>query len=98
MEIKTDVPMTVVCSKTTQDVISSLEGVMQTHNISADVMCMIIRDVSSHFERMRADDYNNTLIHLIAKVSELKQENEALKKASDLFNMEGKDDNTNNQS
>ena len=90
-----NVPMTVICSKASEDIRTLLEGIMKEHNISADLMCMIIRDAASHFERMRANDYNNTIIQLTASVDALKKENEALKATSQLFdNLEGSNDNT----
>lgn len=90
-----NVPMTVICSKASEDIRAILEGIMKEHNISADLMCMIIRDAASHFERMRANDYNNAIIQLTASVDALKKENEALKATSQLFdNLEGSDDNT----
>lgn len=93
-----NVPMTVICSKASEDIRTLLEGIMKEHNISADLMCMIIRDAASHFERMRANDYNNAIIQLTASVDALKKENEALKATSQLFdNLEGSDDNTADQ-
>ena len=90
-----NVPMTVICSKASEDIRILLEGIMKEHNISADLMCMIIRDAASHFERMRANDYNNAIIQLTASVDALKKENEALKVTSQLFdNLEGSNDNT----
>lgn len=90
-----NVPMTVICSKASEDIRTLLEGIMKEHNISADLMCMIIRDAASHFERMRANDYNNAIIQLTASVDALKKENEALKATSQLFdNLEGSHDNT----
>ena len=90
------VPMTIICSKATEDIKDLLESVMKEHNLSADLMCMILRDASSYFERMRANDYTNAIIQLTAVNEELKKENEALKKTSQLFNdLEDQDDNTN---
>lgn len=94
MEINTTIPMTLVCSKATEDIKALLEEVMREHGMSADLMCMILRDASSHFERMRANDYANAIIQQTAVIGQLAEENKALKKASDLFNMEGEDDNT----
>lgn len=90
------VPMTIICSKATEDIKDLLESVMKEHKLSADLMCMILRDASSYFERMRANDYTNAIIQLTAVNEELKKENEALKKTSQLFNdLEDQDDNTN---
>ena len=73
-----------------------LEEVMKEHNLPADLMCMILRDASSYFERKRANDYTNAIIQQTAVIEELKKENEALKKASQIFNeVEGSNDNTN---
>ena len=64
-------------------------------DISADLMCMILRDACSYFERMRANDYTNAIIQQTAIIEQLKSENEALKKTSQLFNdLEGQNDNT----
>ncbi len=96
MEINSSVPMTLVCSKATEDIKEFLLNVMKEHGMSADLMCMILRDASSYFERMRANDYANAIIRQTAAITELAKENEALKKASELFNMEGQNDNTGN--
>ena len=90
-----NVPMTILCSKATEDIKNLLEGVMKEHDLPADLMVMILRDVSSYFERMRANDYTNAIIQQTAIIEELKKENEALKQASQLFNdLGGSDDNT----
>lgn len=95
MDINANVPMTIICSKATEDIKNLLEGVMKEHNLSADLMCMILRDASSYFERMRANDYTNAIIQQTAVIEELKKENEALKATSQLFdNLEGSNDNT----
>lgn len=88
-----NVPMTIVCSKAVEDIKNILLEVMDEHNMSADLMVMILRDVGSHFERMRANDYSEAIIRHSAIIEELKKENAALKQASQLFNMEGQDDN-----
>jgi hypothetical protein len=93
--MEANVPMTIVCSKATEDIKNILTDVMNEHNLPADLMVMILRDVSSHFERMRANDYTNVIIQQSAFIEELKKENEELKKASELFNdLGGSDDNT----
>lgn len=90
-----NVPMTIVCSKATEDIKDLLNGVMREHDLPADLMVMILRDVSSHFERMRANDYTNAIIQQTAIIEELKKENDALKQASQLFkDLEGQNDNT----
>lgn len=96
MDINANVPMTIICSKAVEDIKNLLESVMNEHELSADLMCMILRDASSYFERMRANDYTNAIIQQTAVIEELKKENEALKKASQIFNdLEGQNDNTN---
>lgn len=96
MDINANVPMTIICSKAVEDIRNLLESVMNEHELSADLMCMILRDASSYFERMRANDYTNAIIQQTAVIEELKKENEALKKASQIFNdLEGQNDNTN---
>lgn len=95
MELNSNVPMTIVCSKAVEDIKALLEEIMKEHNISADLMCMILRDACSYFERMRANDYSSAIIQQMAAIEQLKSENEALKKASQLFNdLEGQNDNT----
>ena len=96
MDINANVPMTIICSKAVEDIKNLLESVMNEHELSADLMCMILRDASSYFERMRANNYTNAIIQQTAVIEELKKENEALKKASQIFNdLEGQNDNTN---
>lgn len=96
MDINANVPMTIVCSKAVEDIKNLLESVMNEHELSADLMCMILRDASSYFERMRANDYTNAIIQQTAVIEELKKENEALKKTSQIFNdLEGQNDYTN---
>lgn len=94
MDIEANVPMTIVCSKAVEDIRKLLVGVMEEHDISADLMCMILRDACSYFERMRANDYNNAIIQQYAQIERLQKEVEALKKMNDLFGKEGGDDNT----
>lgn len=96
MELNSNVPMTIVCSKAVEDIKALLEDVMREHDMPADLMCMILRDACSYFERMRANDYTNAIIQQTAVIEELKKENDALKKASQIFNdLEGSNDNTN---
>lgn len=94
MEIETNVPMTIVCSKASEDIRKLLVGVMEEHNISADLMCMVLRDACSYFERMRANDYNNAIIQQYSQIERLQKEVEALKQMNGLFEKEGGDDNT----
>ena len=85
-----NIPSTIICSRAVSDITSFLEDIMREQNLNADVMCMVLRDVSSHFERMRADDYSMAIIKNMAQVEALKKENEDLKKMTELFNMEEK--------
>lgn len=94
MDIEANVPMTIVCSKASEDIRKLLVGVMEEHNISADLMCMVLRDACSYFERMRANDYNNAIIQQYSQIEQLQKEVEALKQMNDLFGKEGGDDNT----
>lgn len=96
MELNSNVPMTIVCSKAVEDIKTILESTMREHELSADLMCMILRDASSYFERMRANDYANAIVQQMATIDLLKNENEALKKTNQLFNdLEGQNDNSN---
>lgn len=97
-EVTTDIPMTLICSKAVEDIKDMLMKIMVEHNISADLMCMVLRDSLSHFERLRADDYVNALIRQSATIEQLNKENTSLKEASNLFNMEEENDTTGNQS
>lgn len=92
--IEANVPMTIVCSKAAEDIKKLLVGVMEEHDISADLMCMVLRDACSYFERMRANDYNNAIIQQCSQIERLQKEVEALKKMNGLFNEEGGNDNT----
>lgn len=94
MDIEANVPMTIVCSKASEDIRKLLVGVMEEHNISADLMCMVLRDACSYFERMRANDYNNAIIQQYSQIEQLQKEVEALKQMNGLFGKEGGDDNT----
>lgn len=94
MDIEANVPMTIVCSKASEDIRKLLAGVMDEHNISADLMCMVLRDACSYFERMRANDYNNAIIQQYSQIERLQKEVEALKQMNGLFGKEGGDDNT----
>lgn len=88
-EIKVDnVPTTIICSKAANDITSYLEDIMVANQISADLACMILRDASSHFERMRADNYSMAIVKDLAQIEALQKENTDLKKATELFNME----------
>lgn len=99
-EIKVNnVPATIICSRAVADITVFLEQIMVEQQLSADLMCMVLRDVNSHFERMRADNYSLTIIKNLAQIEALQKENEALKKATELFDMEDTgNDNSENQS
>lgn len=97
MEIKSEVPMTIICSKASKDTKDMLDRVMVENGIPADLMVMVVRDVISHFERLRADTYAEAIIQQGAKIEALAKETDSIKKASDLFNMEGNNDNTDNK-
>ena len=99
-EIKvSNVPATIICSRAVSDITGFLEDIMAEQQLSADLMCMVLRDVSSHFERRRANDYSLAIIKNLAQIEALQRENEALKKATELFNMEDTgNDNSENQS
>lgn len=75
VEMKVDnIPSTIICSKATDDIKNLLEGVMREQGLSADLMCMILRDACSHFERMRANDYANAIITQTAQIQILKNQ------------------------
>lgn len=63
-----DVPSTIICSKATEDIKNFLEGIRAEQGLSYDLMCMILRDACSHFERQRANDYANAIIKQTAQV------------------------------
>lgn len=99
MEIRTDIPMTLVCSKAVGDIKDILMNVMVEHEMTADLMCMVLRDCLSHFERLRADDYVEALIKQAATIDALTAENDSLKKTTQLFDdVEGKNDNSDDKS
>lgn len=97
-EVRVDnLPATIICNKALNDIRTYLEEIQRAQQIPSDLMCMVLRDCCSYFEKKRADDYCNAIIHQSAIIDQLTKENEALKKATDLFNMEASDDNTENQ-
>lgn len=95
-EIKvTNLPATVLCSKAVSDIKEFLEQIQNEQQISSDLMCMVLRDCCSYFERKRADDYCNSIIQQTAIIQTLKKENDSLKQATGLFeNLEASHDNT----
>ena len=74
-----NVPSTIICSKATEDIKNFLEQIRKEQGVSADLMCMILRDVCSYFERSRANDYAEGIIKQMAQIDFLKKENEGLK-------------------
>ena len=63
-----DVPSTIICSKATEDIKVFLEGIRKEQGLSYDLMCMILRDACSYFERERANDYANAVIKQTAQI------------------------------
>ena len=95
----TDIPTTIICSKATSDIREYLEQIQNEQQLSSDLMCMVLRDCCSYFERKRADDYCNAIIKDAAMIQMLHQETEKLKQATKLFDdLEAKNDNTVNES
>lgn len=85
-EIKvTNLPTTIICSKAVADIKEYLEEIQNEQRLSSDLMCMILRDCCSYFERKRADDYCNSIIQQTAIIQTLKKENDSLKQATNLF-------------
>ncbi len=89
------IPSTIICSKATDDIKTLLEGVMREQGLSADLMCMILRDACSHFERMRANDYANAVIKQMAQI-QIMSNQIAILEASNKEEDTG-DDNTGNE-
>ena len=63
-----DIPSTIICSKATEDIKNFLEGIRKEQGLSYDLMCMILRDACSYFERQRANDYANAVIKQTAQI------------------------------
>lgn len=90
----TNIPTTIICSKATSDIKEFLEQIQNEQQLSSDLMCMVLRDCCSYFERKRADDYCNAIIKDTAMIQLLQAENEKLKQATKLFDdLEAKNDN-----
>ena len=90
----TNVPTTIICSKATSDIKEFLEQIQNEQQLSSDLMCMVLRDCCSYFERKRADDYCNAIIKDTAVIQLLQAENEKLKQATTLCDdLEAKNDN-----
>jgi hypothetical protein len=81
----TNIPTTIICSKATSDIKEFLEQIQNEQQLSSDLMCMVLRDCCSYFERKRADDYCNAIIKDTAMIQLLQAENEKLKQATKLF-------------
>ena len=94
-----DIPATIICSKAVEDIRDLLEQIQIEQQLSSDLMCMVLRDCCSYFERKRADDYCNAIIKNTAQIQALEKEIEALKQATKLFDdLEAGNDNTDNKS
>ena len=95
-----NVPSTIVCSKAAEDIKRFLEEIMNEQGISADLMCMVLRDTCSYFERMRANDYSEMIVRQMAQIELYEKEIEGLKhQLTDLLNTEDTgNDNSENQS
>ena len=90
----TNIPTTIICSKAASDIKEFLEQIQTKQQLSSDLMCMVLRDCCSYFERKRADDYCNAIIKDTAVIQLLQAENEKLKQATKLFDdLEAKNDN-----
>lgn len=91
----TNIPTTIICSKAASDIKEFLEQIQTEQQLSSDLMCMVLRDCCSYFERKRADDYCNAIIKDTAVIQLLQAENEKLKQATKLFDdLEAKNDNS----
>lgn len=84
-ETNATIPMTLICSKACEDIKNMLDGVQKQHNLPADLMVMICRDILAHFERKRANEYCNALIAKTAENDAINAEMQALKQMQDIF-------------
>ncbi len=91
-----DVPATIICSKAVADIKDFLEQIQNEQQISSDLMCMVLRDCCSYFERKRADDYANAIIKQTAQIQILKNQLDILESSSNEEEKTG-DDNTGNE-
>ena len=89
------IPSTIICSKATDDIKTLLEGVLREQGLSADLMCMILRDACSYFERMRANDYANAIVKQTAQIQILSNQLAILEAANS--EEDTGDDNTVNE-
>ena len=88
-----DIPSTIICSKATEDIKNFLEGIRKEQGLSYDLMCMILRDACSYFERQRANDYANAVIKQTAKIQILSNQLVILQASKEE---DAGDDNTGN--
>ena len=88
-----DIPSTIICSKATEDIKNFLEGIRKEQGLSYDLMCMILRDACSHFERQRANDYANAVIKQTAQIQILTNQLAILQASKEE---DAGDDNTGN--
>lgn len=94
-----NIPSTIICSRAVEDIKNLLDDIQKEQNLSNDLICMVLRDVCSYFERKRANDYSLAIIKDLAQIQLLEQENEKLKQATKLFDdLEAENDNTVNES
>jgi len=90
-----NIPSTIICARAVSDITKFLEDIQNEQGLSSDLMCMILRDACSHFERKRADDYSMAIVKNMATIQLLSEENKKLKEMTELFNTE---DNANDNS
>lgn len=88
-----DIPSTIICSKATEDIKNFLEGIRKEQGLSYDLMCMILRDACSYFERQRANDYANAVIKQTAQIQILSNQLAILQASKEE---DAGDDNTGN--
>ncbi|MBQ6905328.1 MAG: hypothetical protein IJQ27_04550 [Spirochaetia bacterium] len=88
-----DIPSTIICSKATEDIKNFLEGIRNEQGLSYDLMCMILRDACSYFERQRANDYANAVIKQTAQIQILTNQLAILQASKEE---DAGDDNTGN--
>lgn len=83
-----NVPRAILYARTEREIFDYLDRTAKAQNLTADDICMILRDVNLEYERRRADEYTSTVLRLMAKNQLLEQENTKLKEISKLFEME----------
>jgi hypothetical protein len=92
-----NVPSTIICARAVNDISDFLEKLQAEQGLSSDLMCMILRDILSKFERKRADDYSATIVRDLAVIQMFKAENEKLKQMTELFDVPKPEQSENNQ-